>query len=412
MKLIPDFVSSLFSRKSISSSHDLWLALAGGRRSSTGKTVNTETAVSVSAVFACCRVIGNGMSQIPLKLMQESEDGKFRLPARKNPLYYLIATKPNRWQTSFQWRQMVAWHIELTGNHFSYISRLGGRVAELYPFQPSQVEILDEGRGVYRYKVTLPNQEAHIFPAGDILHLKGPTWDGIEGLSVLKVARDAIGLSMASEESAATLHKNGVNPSGVWSVEGTLKDDQHTMLSKWLHEHYAGPSNTGKPLVMDRAAKWSSIQMTGIDAQALETRQYQIEEVCRFFGVMPIMAGYSDKAATYASAEQMFLAHIQHCLAPRWTSIEQSLDAQLLTDKDREQGLYFDFVEEGMIRGSIKDTKDVLLGYVNGGLMTPNEARGKLDLNPMDDDASDSLRIPANITGAVPAPEPEPTTTE
>jgi phage portal protein BeeE len=102
----------------------------------------------------------------------------------------------------------------------------------------------------------------------------------------------------------------------------------------------------------------------------------------------------------------MFLAHLVHTMAPRWESFEQSLNTQLLTEKEREQGYYFDFVEEGMLRASAEVTQKVLLGYTNGGLITPNEARAKLDLNPMDDDASDKLRIPANITGAVPSPEP------
>ena len=119
---------------------------------------------------------------------------------------------------------------------------------------------------------------------------------------------------------------------------------------------------------------------------------------------MPIMVGYADKTATYASAEQMFLAHVVHCLSPRWTRFEQSADAYLLTEAERADGYYFDFVEEGMIRGAVIDTLDAIVGYVNGGIMTPNEGRAKLDLNPDKDPASDELRIPVNV-----AQEPEPT---
>jgi HK97 family phage portal protein len=187
----------------------------------------------------------------------------------------------------------------------------------------------------------------------------------------------------------------------VYAVEGNLSGQQHKDLTNWIEQHFAGSLKAGKPLILDRAAKWIGTQMTGIDAQALETRKNQIEEICRFYGVMPIMAGYSDKAATYASAEQMFLAHVQHCLAPRWTDYEQSFDMQLLTEKEIQEGLFFNFVEEGMIRGSIKDTKDVVLGYVNGGILTPNEGRSLLDRNPIDDGKSDSLRVPANIVGEV-----------
>ena len=137
-----------------------------------------------------------------------------------------------------------------------------------------------------------------------------------------------------------------------------------------------------------------------IDAQTVETRRLQVEEVCRFFRVNPIMVGAESKNTTYASAEQMFLAHLVHTLAPWYSRLEQSIDAYLLSDKDRAAGLYANFVEEGLLRGSATTTKDVILGYVNGGLMTPNEGRAKLDMNPDEDPASDELRIPANLVGA------------
>jgi len=163
----------------------------------------------------------------------------------------------------------------------------------------------------------------------------------------------------------------------------------------------AGSEKEGKPLILERAAKWVSTQMTCFDAQALEQRRVQIEEICRFARVMPIMVGYSDKAATYASAEQMFLAHLVHTMAPWFERIEQSININLLTEKEQNEGYYANFVEEGMLRGSAIDTKETLLGYVNGGMMTPNEGRAKLDLNPDTDPASDKLRIPANIVGTL-----------
>jgi HK97 family phage portal protein len=387
-------------------SEDIWRQLYGGRKSSTGQTVNRDTALQTSVVFANCRLIGNDMATPPLKLMRRVD--RKTVPARDHPLFNLMAKKPNRWQTSFQWRQQMSWHVELAKGHFAYISRLGKTIKEIFPFEPDDVEVISLGRGLFEYKVTAPDGSSQTFPAADILHVHGPTWDGINGLDVVKQAREAIGLALATESSAATLHKNGIQSSGTYSVEGKLDEAQHKLLTKWVEEHYAGDKNAGKPMVMDRAAKWVSNQMTGIDAQALETRNHQIEEVCRFMGVIPLMIGYSgDKASTYASAEQMFLAHERNCLAPRWTDYEQVFDTRLLTEKEREEGYYFKFSEGGRLRGSIKDKKDVILGYVNGGVMTPNEGRDLLDMNPMDDEASDKLRIPANITGAAPAPTPQ-----
>jgi HK97 family phage portal protein len=402
------FLSRIVAEQKAMTSLDLFHEIYRGRMTATGKTVNVATAIEVAAVFACNRVIGNGMAQVPLKLMRESADGRKRVPAKDHRLYKTLGSRPNRWQTSFQWRQMVSWHVELCGDHFSFINRVFGEVVELFPFTPGAVKVIELDPGEFQYEITAPNGSKKIYPSKSILHVRGPSWDGIRGLEVVKLAREAIGLAIATEESTASLHKNGVRPTGVYTVPGELNETQHKQLSSWIEKHYAGSEKTGLPLILDRDGTWVGTQMTGVDAQALETRKNQIEEICRFHGVMPIMAGYSDKAATYASAEQMFLAHKENCLAPRWTNYEQSFDASLLTEKERDSGLYFNFTEEGMIRGAIKDTKDVILGYVNGGLLTPNEGRALLDRNPMDDEESDKLRIPANITGAVPEPAKEP----
>ena len=379
---------------------DLFRQIYGGKLTATGKTVNVGTAIEVATVFACCRVIGEGIAQVPLKLMRESADGKSRVPAKEHRLYSKLAFKPNRWQTSFEYREMIAWHVVLTGNHFSFINRMAGQIIELFPFQPGQIKVIRDDGGTLSYEATADDGSKKVYPAEAIWHVRGPSWNSWYGLEAVKLAREAIGLAMATEEAAGALHKNGVRPSGVYSVEGTLKDDGYKTLSDWIEKKIAGSGNTGKPLILDRSAKWMSTQMTGIDAQTLEMRRFQIEEICRFARVMPIMVGYSDKAATYASAEQMFLAHVVHTLAPWYQRLEQSIDANLLTDTDRKNGIYSNFVEEGLLRGSLRDTKDTILGYVNGGILTPNEGRAKLDVNPDSDPESDKLRIPANIVGA------------
>ena len=368
-------------------------------QSSTGKTVNSETALKVSTVFACCRVIGEGLAQVPLKLMKES--GNTRVPYKDHPLYGVLATKPNSWQTSFEYREMLAWHVVLAGSHYSFKNKNSkGQVIELIPFSPNQVTVKQLNNYDLKYEVRADDGSTKLFDSDQIWHVRGPSWNGWQGLDAVKLAREAIGLAMATEEASGRLQKNGVRPSGMYSVEGTLTADKYKELVQWIENNFGGVANSGKPMIMDRAAKWVNTQMSGIDAQSLETRRFQIEEICRFARVMPIMVGYSDKAATYASAEQMFLAHVVHTLAPWFTRLEQSIDVNLLSDKDRSGGIYANFVEEGLLRGASTDTKDVLLGYVNGGLMTPNEGRAKLDLNPIDDEEANKLRIPANIVGA------------
>jgi HK97 family phage portal protein len=388
--------SGIFERKY--DSLDLFREIFGSKKSSTGKEVNVQTAIDVSTVFACCRVIGEGIAQIPLKLRKKSKGGRSRVEATDHPLYDKLANKPNRWQTSFEYREMIGWHVMLAGNHYSFINRIGGQIVELFPFMPSSVTTLFDN-GVLSYEVTAEDGTKRIFPQESIWHVRGPSYLGWYGLEIVKHAREAIGLAMATEEAVGILHKNGVRPSGVYSVEGTLNENQYKTLSAWVNEKYAGSGNAGNAMILDRAAKWQSMQMSGVDAQSLENRRFQIEEICRFARVLPIMVGYSDKATTYASAEQMFLHHLVHTLAPWYSRLEQSIDMNLLTEKDRKAGIYSDFVEEGLLRGSAEATKEVILGYVSGGILTPNEARSLLDKNPDADPKSDELRIPANIVG-------------
>lgn len=395
------------------STMDLLRDLFSGYKSASGKSVNTTTALQVSAVFAVCRVLGEGVAQVPLKLTRESADAKGRMtrkPATEHSLYGLLGSSPNDFQTSFEYREMVVWHAVLAGNHYSFINRGSrGKILELLPFQPHQVTVKRDDKWRLIYEVRSDDDgSTRTFPAEAIWHVKGPSWNGWQGLECVRLARDAIGLAMATEEAAATLHKNGVSPSGVYSVEGTLNDAQYASLSKWVNSQLAGSQNTGKPLIMDRAAKWVQTAMTGVDAQSLETRRFQIEEICRFARVSPIMVYGSDKASTYAGSSANFLAHLVHTLSPWYQRLEQSMDKNLLTEQERRDGLYFNFVEEGLLRANMTETKDVLLGYVNGGLMTPNEGRAKLDLDPMDDDDADELRIPVNVVQEVEPPPSAP----
>lgn len=366
------------------------------RRSATGKAVNAQSALEVSTVFACMRVIGEGIAQVPLKLIKESPDGRSRLPAKEHPLYDILGCRANPWQTSFEFRETLAWHVGLTGTFIAFKNVVGGKIKELIPFEPGNVAVIrDLNTGVLTYDVSLPNGALKTFPAEAIWHVRGPSWNTWMGLDAVSLAREAIGLAMATEEQHALMHKNGVKSSGVYSVEGTLNPQQFKELRDWIEREMGGPANVGRPMVLDRAAKWLNTSMTGVDSQHLETRRYQVEEICRFFRVMPIMVGYSDKAATYASAEQMFLAHVVHTLSPWYQRLEQSIDANLLTKKDREEGYYSQFVEEGLLRGDSKATAEFLTKLSTNGIMTRNEARAKLDLNPLD--GLDEPLTPANM---------------
>ena len=408
---IPQWLTP-WRRKSALTLADIGLLGGGGRRSKSGASVNWKTALEVTTALACARVIAEGIAQVPLKLFRESEDGTSRLPATDHPLYDLLHREPNETQTSFEFRESLGLHLVFTGNAYSFKNVVRGRIVELIQFEPQNVAVRRWPDGSATFDVTNPDSgSVRTFSSEQIWHLRGPAWNGYLGLNAVQLAREAIGLALSTEETHAQFHKGGTQTSGVYSVDGALNAEQFKNLRDWIDKYRTGEENAHKAMILDRGAKWTSQMMTGVDAQHLETRRFQIEEICRAFRVMPIMVGYSDKASTYASAEQMFISHRVHTMSPWWTRIEQSIDANLLTEDDRGSGIYSCFVEEGLLSASVMDKKEVILGYVNGGILTPNEGRALLELNPMDDEESDDLRIPANVVGAT-EPDPDPSTGE
>lgn len=387
---------------------ELFREIYGGRMSRSGREVSMREAIRCAAVFACARVIANGIAQVPLKLFQEAENGS-KLPARDHSLYRVLHRKPNPWQTSFEFRETLGLHLALARRAYVYKVMVRGQIRELIPFEPHMVtsRLLTDGVTVV-YDITGRDGTSMTGVSSDLIwHLKGPSWSGWEALDGMDLAKEAIGLTIATEASQAQMHKQGVRPSGTYSVEGNLSEQQHKNLRKFLAENYAG-ENSGLPMVVDRGAKWLQTAMTGVDAQHLETRKFQVVEVCRAMGVMPIMVFESDKATTYASAEAMFQAHVIHTMAPWWERLEQSIDCNLLTERDYERGIYAKFIGNGLLRGSMKDRAEYFAKALGSGgspgWMVPDEVRALEELNPLGGDAA---RLPV-ATNVAPTPPPAP----
>ena len=352
-----------------------------GRESRSGALVNWRTALETTTVLGCARVISEGIAQVPLKLYRPRKDGRGSDEAKDHPLYDILSRRPNGWQTSFEFRETLALHLVLTNNAYCYINRVGGRIYELIPFEPNRVTVTRKKDFSLSYELLGDDGDTRTLQQADVWHLRGPSWNSWMGMEAVKLAREAIGLSIELEAAHARLHKNGVQPSGFYSVETVLTPDQQRSLAKWIKEQ-AGGDNRGMPLVLDRGAKWLSQQMSGVDSQHLETRRFQIEEVCRALRVMPIMVGYSDKTATYASAEQMFLAHVTHTLGPWGKRFEDSIDVNLLDPKDG--GIYARFNWAALLRGSMVAQAQFFSTLFNVGAYSPNDIRADLDKNPVD----------------------------
>lgn len=386
-----------FSSTSLAS---LLSAAFGGGATKSGASVTTESALQVSVVLSCVRVLAEGVSQVPWKVMRKN--GRDVLEQRGHPMWDLLHRRPNRWQTSFGFRETMMLHALLgpRGAAFAFKSRVGSdrRLAELVLLDPHRVDeqVAEDGTKAYRVK-SKDGRVVAILGEDDVWHIPGMSWDGHTGMPLIRMAREAIGLAMAAEETQAQLHAKGVQTTGIYSIEGTLNKQGYEDLKAWITKEFAGTQAAGKPMILDRNAKWLPNRMSGVDAQHLETRKHQVEEVCRMFRVMPIMVGQADKAATYASAEQMFIAHLVHTLMPWYERIEQSADVFLLTDKERAAGYYTLLEPTGMLRGSLKDTAEYISKLTERGVLTRNEGRELLDRNPLQ--GLDEPLTPINLTG-------------
>jgi HK97 family phage portal protein len=278
-------------------------------------------------------VLANGVAQVPWRLYRSLPGKAGAVPAVDHPLYDVLYRRPNPWQTSFEFRQTMVFHRALTGNFYAFKSVIDGQIRELIPIEPGKVEVQRQADMTLRYLVTGLNGQRREFPAETIWHLRGASWDSWKGLETVRLAREAIGLAVATETAHAELHRNGIQTSGLYSIEGTVTADQYKLLRAFLKERIDAHLNH-EPMIMDRNAKFTPTIMNGVDAQHIETRRFQVEEICRAFNVKPIMIGHSDKTATYASAEQMFLAHAVHTLGPWYEEIDQSADVNLIGGGD------------------------------------------------------------------------------
>lgn len=383
-----------WAKKSAAGTQDLYRDLLGMQSSKSGAVVDWKTALQVSTFFACSRVIAEGIAQVPFKLHKSRPDGRGSDPAREHDLYEILHLKPNDWQTSFELREQIGLHLAINFNAYIFKVRgLRGRIVELLPFEPNRVRIVRDG-WERSYQVYTQKGQVIQVPAADMWHIRGPSWDGVIGLDAIRLAREAIGLALATEEHGARMFSNGARPGGVLSTDSTLTKEQVMLLKESWEATQGGSAAAYKTAILSGGLKWQQIAQSGVDSQHLEQRRFQVEEICRSARVMPIMIGHSDKTATYNSSEQMFLAHIVHTMMPWYERLEQSAAVNLLTEQERRDGYYPKFNVNGLMRGTFTDRSNFYTKMFSVGAMNPNEIRDNEDMNPYE--GGDEYRVPMN----------------
>ncbi|WIW88971.1 phage portal protein [Sphingobium sp. V4] len=354
-----------------------------GPESYTGESVTASSAMALSTTWACVNLIAGTLASLPLMVYRGSGDQ--RVVATDHPLYKLLHDSPNADQTSLEFWEFMCASLELQGNAYSRINRAGdGRITSLSPPIPAEwmtVRRLPYGKLEYSWT---EEGETHTVTEEHMLHLRGFGGSPLGGLSTLTFGRQVFGLAQALERTAATTFANGIRPSGVLKVKDTLKPEQRQQVEQLLLEKYQGAIRAGTPLVLDRDMEWSQLTIDPADAQFLESRTFSVEEICRMFGVPPVMIGHTSKTSSWpSSTEQQGLILQKFTFRRRLKRIEQRLEKSLLTAADRAAGIRCEFNMEGILRGDSGARATFYQIALQNGWMTINEVRRLENMPPV-----------------------------
>jgi len=360
--------------------------------SSSGKRVNERSAMQMTAVYSCVRILSEAIASLPLNVYRYNEDGG-KEKALNHPLYKLLHDEPNPEMTSFVFRETLMTHLLLWGNAYAQIIRNGkGEVVALYPLMPDRMSVERDNKGTLYYKYTKITEDAPTMEgttvyldASDVLHIPGLGFDGLVGYSPIAMAKNAIGLAIAAEEYGSKFYANGAAPSGVLEHPGTIKDPSKVRDS-W-NAAFGGSSNSHKVAVLEEGLKYTPISISPNEAQFLETRKFQINEIARIFRVPPHMVGDLEKSS-FSNIEQQSLEFVKYTLDPWVIRWEQSLFRALLSEEEKST-YFFKLNVEGLLRGDYASRMNGYATARQNGWMSANDIRQLEDLD----------RIPVELGG-------------
>lgn len=358
--------------------------------SSSGQAVTERSAMQITAVYACVRVLSEAVASLPLHLYRDSGNGS-KEKARDHPLYFLLHDEPNPEMTSFVFRETMMTHLLLFGNFFCQILRNGrGEVIGLYPLMPNRMKVDrdDKGKLYYEYMHqsdeagTMKNETVRLTPY-DVMHIPGLGFDGLIGYSPIAIAKNALGTSMATDEYASKFFANGAAPSGVLEYPGVVKDPEK-LRESW-NATFGGSRNSGKVAVLEEGMKYTPISINPQDSQFLETRKFQVDEIARIFRVPPHMIGDLEHA-TFSNIEEQGLEFVMYVLQPWLVRIESGMNRALLSQEEKKE-YFFNFRVDGLMRGNYESRMQGYATGINNGFMSPNDVRKleNMDLIPDED---------------------------
>ncbi len=364
--------------------------------STSGKNVNEFTAMQTTAVYACVRILSETLAALPLQLYRYTAGGKERV--YDHPLYHLLHDEPNPEMTSFIFRETLMSHLLIWGNAYAQIIRDRlGRVQGLYPLRPDKMTVCrDESGQIYYIYTKTTDENPAIKPYGqvplrkdEVLHIPGLGFDGLVGYSPIAMARNAVGMTMACEEYGASFFANGASPSGVLEHPGVLKDPAKVRDS-W-NAVYQGSANAHKVAVLEEGMKYQQIGIPPEEAQFLETRKFQLNEIARLYRIPPHMIGDLEKSS-FNNIEQQSMEFVKYTLDPWVIRWEQAMQKALFLPEEKKQ-FFLKFNVNGLMRG---DYESRMTGYSIGrqnGWLSANDIREMEDMNPVPDEEGGNLYL-------------------
>jgi HK97 family phage portal protein len=381
-----------FSRKSAGS---VIAEVLRGTQTASGAHVNVDSAMRVAAVYACVRVISETIGSLPLHVYQRRNTGGKTI-YREHPLYKLLHSQPNSWQTSFEFREMMQAHFELRGNAYAYKSMdQRGNVLELLPLHPDRVEVKQLRDMSLEYHVQLgEGAERVVLRQDQVFHLRGLSSNGYTGRSTLADAREIIGVAIATQEFAGRFYKNDATPSVVLQHPGKLSKEVADRIRDSWNTAFAGSGNARKTAVLEEGMQIERLTLSAEDAQFLETRKFQRSEIAGLFRVPAHLIGDLERA-TFSNIEAQQIDFVMHCIRPRLVRWEQALMRDLFVKPE----LYFpEHNVEGLLRGDAKSRFDAYAIGRNWGWLSVNEIRERENLNPIPE--GDVYLQPLNMVAA------------
>lgn len=379
-----------------------------------GKSVTASTAIQMSTVYACVRVIAETIASLPIHVYEHTDAGNRK--ATEHPLYRLLHDEPNLEMTSFILRETMMAHLLLWGNSYCQIIRTGrDQVVSLHPLQPDQMAVDRDTKGNLTYTYTDSNGKQFLMKPEDVLHIPGLGFDGIVGYSPIAIEKNAVGLGIAAEEFGAKFFSNGARPSGVLTHPNTVKDPA-ALRASW-NSAYGGSSNASRVAVLEEGMTFTPLSMPNNEAQFIETRRFQVEEICRIYRVPPHMVADLSRA-TFSNIEHSSIDFAIHTIRPWLVRMEQAMNRALIPETEKGR-FYVQINLDGLMRG---DYKSRMEGYAiarQNGWLSANDIRDLENLNPISDEEGGNAylingnMIPISLAGsslvnAPAAPDPAP----